>query len=471
MTLSLRRYGWVMKLSLNRLYLLGWLLAIAGMSPAQELEISVSPSPVGSGARAAGMADAFVAIADDATAASWNPAGLVQLERPEVAIVGVFNAVYESFGASYHPEFDSNHHDSNIALNFLSITYPLPRLVLGRNAVVGLYYQQKYDFSRSFSAEYNTASVNPFTGVTNTFADFDFDQEGSIGTTTAAFAIELTHRLSFGVGVNFWRDTFFHDNKWEQHFQTSTFSMAGAVPRLTLRDTWEAYENVRGENVTVGLLWSVNDKWSAGLRYDSAWTAKADYSREGSDIQLTMGGILTPLVVLPDIAEEPRRIRFPATLALGFAHRPNDRLSIAVDVSRTDWNDFWFKDSSGNRFSLINAANLDAVMFAPSFPATYTVRLGAEYVFIPKHPTESLDRLWTLRGGLFYDQEPKAEGHDDFYGAAIGAGLLLNRRINIDAAYQIRYGRDVNSDFFRGISGFDEDVFQHRFLISSVIYF
>ena len=43
--------------------------------------ISSPPSPVGSGARAAGIGSAFVAVADDATAASWNPAGLVQLER------------------------------------------------------------------------------------------------------------------------------------------------------------------------------------------------------------------------------------------------------------------------------------------------------------------------------------------------------------------------------------------------------
>ena len=41
-----------------------------GFVYAQELELPISPTPVGSGARAAGMADAFVAIADDATAAS-----------------------------------------------------------------------------------------------------------------------------------------------------------------------------------------------------------------------------------------------------------------------------------------------------------------------------------------------------------------------------------------------------------------
>ena len=35
----------------------------------------------GVGARALGMGSSFVSIADDATAAYWNPAGLVQIER------------------------------------------------------------------------------------------------------------------------------------------------------------------------------------------------------------------------------------------------------------------------------------------------------------------------------------------------------------------------------------------------------
>src|SRR6185295_3668234 len=42
---------------------------------------------IGSGARALAMAGAFTAIADDASAGSWNPAGLAQLERPEVSAV------------------------------------------------------------------------------------------------------------------------------------------------------------------------------------------------------------------------------------------------------------------------------------------------------------------------------------------------------------------------------------------------
>ena len=38
---------------------------------------------LGAGARAAGMGDAYVSLADDATAAYWNPAGLAAVERTD----------------------------------------------------------------------------------------------------------------------------------------------------------------------------------------------------------------------------------------------------------------------------------------------------------------------------------------------------------------------------------------------------
>ena len=41
----------------------------------------------GAGARAMGTGGAFIAVADDATAVSYNPAGLAQLLRPEVSLV------------------------------------------------------------------------------------------------------------------------------------------------------------------------------------------------------------------------------------------------------------------------------------------------------------------------------------------------------------------------------------------------
>lgn len=42
---------------------------------------------IGPGARAVGMGEVFVAIADDATALFWNPAGIVQISRPQIVFM------------------------------------------------------------------------------------------------------------------------------------------------------------------------------------------------------------------------------------------------------------------------------------------------------------------------------------------------------------------------------------------------
>src|SRR5712692_400351 len=52
------------------------------------LNLQTFNTALGVGARPLGMGGAFVAVADDATAASWNPAGLALLLHPEVSIVG-----------------------------------------------------------------------------------------------------------------------------------------------------------------------------------------------------------------------------------------------------------------------------------------------------------------------------------------------------------------------------------------------
>ena len=462
-------------------------LMLSVVSAAQELEISVSPSPVGSGARAAGMADAFVAIADDATAASWNPAGLIQLERPEISIVGSFNGVVDEFEALFHEEVNSSHHAENIDLNYFSAAYPLP--LRGRNAIISLNYQRKYDFTRKFTLRYNPSKVYSWGAVLNSFQTLDFDQQGGLSTLTPAFAIEITPRLSVGLSLNLWRNSFLSDNGWEQVTKFTDLSIIGADLTWSSSLNREEYKDFSGENLTLGVLWNPKPKWSLAARYDTAFTGSADYSIIGSTLRLTMpspGAPLSfPLGVEPAVRDEQRKVRFPATLAFGVACRLNDRLTLSCDVTRTDWNDFFVKDGHGVRHSLVDFSDLDNDLTAPHFKPTHTVRLGAEYVFIPKDPPEKLSHLWSLRGGLFYDEEPatdKSYGFrlpgdngsgkpDPFYGAALGAGLLLNQRVNLDVAYQIRYGNGVNRDFLRGISGFEENAIQHRVLLSTVIYF
>ena len=88
---------------------------------------SISPPPPARGwlwRPGLGQSPGFIAVADDATAASHNPAGLVQLERPEVSIVGSYFLRLERQDMT-RPDTDLA--DQNLDafnLNYLSAVYP-----------------------------------------------------------------------------------------------------------------------------------------------------------------------------------------------------------------------------------------------------------------------------------------------------------------------------------------------------------
>jgi long-subunit fatty acid transport protein len=66
-------------------FLVAWLAGV-GAAHSQSAPPALEFSFSNPGARAMGLGGAFLALADDATAAFANPAGLVQLVRPEVSL-------------------------------------------------------------------------------------------------------------------------------------------------------------------------------------------------------------------------------------------------------------------------------------------------------------------------------------------------------------------------------------------------
>src|SRR5439155_8620866 len=130
------------------------LLTLAAAPGRAQVLIALTRS--GSGARAAGMANAFVAVSDDGTAASWNPAGLAQLRKPEFSLVYEVNANGLQVSGIRSPDdrfafsnygFD----DSRASLDFASATVPFT--IAGKPVMVQLGWQRLYQLSGSLSAE------------------------------------------------------------------------------------------------------------------------------------------------------------------------------------------------------------------------------------------------------------------------------------------------------------------------------
>jgi hypothetical protein len=115
---------------------------------------------VGSGARAIGQGSAFIAVADNATAASWNPGALMQLERPELSVVGSFLSTQQDFDPGSTGWSLGDEAVSRGDLNYASVAYPFR--VFKKNFVAALNYQQIYDFHMDL--DFNQTTRQPKTG-------------------------------------------------------------------------------------------------------------------------------------------------------------------------------------------------------------------------------------------------------------------------------------------------------------------
>jgi long-subunit fatty acid transport protein len=417
----------------------------------QQSGIASSPNPVGSGARAIGMGGAFIAIADDATAASWNPAGLIQLERPELSIVGGYFERREEFSSGIHPEISNTGEADDININYLSVTYPFH---FRRNMVASLNYQRLYEFERNFDYRKDFSSL----GV-ELVIDEHFRQEGYIGALGLAYAIEITPKFSLGATLNIWTDELLWENEWEQIFLQRGVGSVGGAP-VTI-DTYitEKYSEFRGINANFGLIWDMNQYLTLGAVIKTPF--EADIRHEFSLKQTTdFGPPVSTTVPSETSIVEDVNLRMPMSYGVGLAWRVSDVLSMGLDVYRTEWSEYILEDSQGNKFSPIDGRPKSD----SDVEDTTQVRIGGEYLFI----SQKRNLVVPLRGGVFYDPEPSEDEVRDFFGVAVGSGIAYKRFI-FDVAYQLRWSDDVDTGNL--IASSSADITQHLVLASVIIHF
>jgi len=403
--------------------------------------IPSSPNPVGSGARAIGMGGAFIAIADDATAASWNPAGLIQLEKPEISCVGAF--VQRSEEASYtaFPESSKELDINNENFNYFSLAYPFQ--FLQRNMTVSLNYQHMLNFDKKASLDF----TRDYTIYTST-SSYQFSQEGDLYSLSPAYAIQLTPYLSLGFTLNFWEDGM-TSNTWRVDYSEEVLVQRSSGSFLSKVAHSDVY-SFEGTNFHFGFLWNINNIFTLGGVFKSEFEADLKhehyYNFEQQDIKTSTVSIFD------------EKMNMPMSFGLGLAMRLSDIFSIGFDIYRTLWDDYYIITSDGKKISPISGKDLNETKIKP----TTQIRLGMEYLFIRKK------MVVPVRAGLFYDPEPSDENSDDFYGITLGSGLIY-KKVAFDVAYQYRFGNDVRKVEIGG-SPSTMDVNEHNIYFSFILY-
>jgi len=420
-----------------------------GISLPPSLNFATSPSPVGSGARAQGQGLAFIGVADDATAASHNPGGLVQLERPEVSIVGSYFLRFERQDVT-RPDTvvgDQTLHQAN--LNYLSAVYPFQ--LLQHNVVVSLNFQRLFDLQGDTDVASRFVNIDGLQRVSSR-------QTGGLCTISPAVAVQLTPTFSVGAAFNIWPDLF--GNGWEQQVSVRgdgrVVSGNRIVPFVSRGHIQEHYA-FQGFNVTTGFLWTLNSIFSLGGVVRTPFTASVAH-KHTSSLTVTLQDGSAPVTTVAHF-RETLDMHLPLAYGLGLAARLSDRLTLDLDVSRVHWSDFSLQASIRDTLLVENGApsGKGQAVLRGQGDDTTSVRLGAEYLWIrPKV-------VIPFRTGFFYDPEPGEGGIDNFFGFSLGSGIAVNK-VLFDMAYTFRTGT-VHS------TATDTTVYQHTILASVIYHF
>ncbi len=218
----------------------------------------------GAGARAAGMGGAFIGVADDATAITWNPGGLTQLYRPEVSLV----ARYIAENYKYESTFFLNTVDNqgHFVVNFASAAYPF----MNGRLVVAIAYQKQLDWYSGWESDENESAT------------------GGANTIIPGLAFRVLPVLSIGFSTNIWMgnsDKETYDHYYEDYVER-TISFSGFNMAFGLMVDFNNLQNP----IPLKLGMMIRTPFDLGVEVDADYEYSTDLHYENTvDMPIMMG--------------------------------------------------------------------------------------------------------------------------------------------------------------------------------------
>lgn len=345
----------------------------------------------GYGARALGMAGAFSAIADDASAASWNPAGLGQLFKTEVMVAGSYAKAKIDFNGEttfcsrcFYRQTENFTVDADATgLDFVSLVVPFK---IGKQSVTAQasYTRNVRPLDANFSYRLNFFNQPGGTDLGPDLFDTSYDASGGYDSAGLAFASSIGDKLYIGTSLNWWFGGTTLDIT-EKYVSKGT----GNVTLIDSTQTRHDSLDVSGLSANVGLLFKPSDKVSLGLVYRGGFsgTEKEASTFRSTGVFRNNQGQMVPFTNASSV-EFDSTLNWPATIGGGIAVRPVDVFTIAFDGSYTFWSDSYLNrlvTACGDADGCFN----DFVRF-PSLSARFpeqndqtALRVGLEYVLRP----------------------------------------------------------------------------------------
>lgn len=339
----------------------------------------------GAGARAIGMGTSFIGLADDATAVEFNPAGLLILERPEIA-----TQVRYTF--EKHKEFlplsslgqptpqKGTFREQYFTPSFFSVVIPYERFAFGLSelTIINTHKSMK------------DSIVHPIIGR----QEFSWDHNITAQQYGLSMAYLVTPSLYAGTTLKMAR----------LHLNRSLGTGAGSS---------EETERLTGYGANFGMLYRPSRWVSLGLVYKTKMSMSMTSNLGFRPVKLDL--------TIPD------------TLGCGVAVFPNDRLRIAADVDTVKWSKF--KDEDVNWLQRDDTLRLHCgaeYLFAMNAEKQRAWFVRAGYMW------EESNSIYANSKATAYERL-KAPKEDPINHATFGLGLALRR-------FQVDVGVDLTRD-------------------------
>ena len=384
------------------------------------------------GARSLALGGAFVGLADDATAAFANPAGLTNLSRPEISAEArhwKYTTIYPNSGHAFGPvsgqgvdtvpDIQTGEASNSLTgLSFLSFTYPYKR------GAFAFYRHELVNFEANFATQglfFDVFAPNRNSFVTLRLLPSKINYDLNIVTYGLSGAFRINDRLSAGATLTYY--------DFSLRSTTTRFLVPNQPPGFYQAPDFATISNILTENGddndfggNFGLLWKVTNNWSLGTVY-----------RKGAKFSTTLTNLGRP--------DEAGELKVPDAIAIGTAFKPTDQLTVTTDVTHIKYSDTF---KTEDRVKIDDA---DEVHF------------GVEYVVLrqPSHPVSLRLGAWldpdhqpSFRGlpDDLVDQRRLAvlflRGKDEWHYSG-GIGFVLGEKFQLDAAADFSKRDDIFS--------------------------
>jgi long-subunit fatty acid transport protein len=288
------------------------------------------------GARALGMGGAFVAIADDASAAESNPAGLTVLRKPEVSLEARRTTVSQYFDTGgYYPDLTKTDFPAkNTAISFASAVFPFDKTSFA------VFYHSALDLQNSIDTIGRYPTPTYFLGPNGsplTYAECQtrndcvegqiYPYSTSVDISLESFGFAAAHDFGkFSVGGAIRYSSF---SEVASSYRVDVDLPGKPTFLITQQNGGRLYGNTSDDDVTwvAGLKWRPSPAWNVGAVYKKGPEFPAPVFATNTSAQSSrpLDLIGTTTFSVPDVA------------SLGVSWRPTPNLLLGADASWIDY--------------------------------------------------------------------------------------------------------------------------------------